>query len=71
LGGQSIGDNISDDDVDLETDEIGCEVREAIASTLGIAGLEADVLALDPSEVAKTEPERLVPERDIGRRQWR
>ena len=71
LGSQSIGSNGSDDDVNLETDEIGCEVREAIASTLRIAVLDADVLSLDPSEVAETEPECLVPERGIGRREWR
>jgi hypothetical protein len=54
LGGQSIASNGSDDNVNLETDEIGCEVREAIASTLRIAVLDADVLSLDPSEVAET-----------------
>jgi hypothetical protein len=71
LGSQSIGGSSSDDDVNLETDEIGCKLREAIASTLSIAVLDADVLALDPSEVAETEPECLVPERGIGRRKWR
>jgi len=54
LGGQRIGRNGSDDDVNLEVDEIGCEVREAIVSALRIAVLEADVLALGPSEVAET-----------------
>jgi len=51
--------------------EIGCEVREAIVSALRIAVLEADVLALGPSEVAETYPECLVRERGIGRRGWR
>jgi hypothetical protein len=54
LGSQSIGKSGSNDDVKLETDEIGCEVREANDSTLRIAVLDADVLALDPSEVAET-----------------
>ena len=44
----------SDDNVNLETDEIGREVREAIVSTLRIAVLDADVLSLDPSAVAET-----------------
>jgi hypothetical protein len=52
MGSQSSGSNGSDDDVNLETDEIDCEVREAIASTLRIAVLDADVLSLEPSEVA-------------------
>jgi hypothetical protein len=54
LGNHSIGTTGSDDDVNLEADQIGCEVREAIASTLRIAVLDADVLSLDPSEVAET-----------------
>jgi hypothetical protein len=33
--------------------------------------LDADVLTLDPSEVAETEPECLVPKRGIGRRYLR
>jgi hypothetical protein len=69
LGSQSIGSSGSDDDVNLETDEIGREVREAIASALRIAVLGADVLSLDPSEVAETQPECLIPERGIGRRE--
>jgi hypothetical protein len=68
LGSQSNGSSGNDDDVNLEANEIGCEVREAIGSTLRIAVLDADVLSLDPSEVAETEPECLVPERGIGRR---
>jgi len=68
LGSQSIGNTGSDDDVNLETDEIGCKLRETIAPALRIAVLDADVLALDPSEVAETQPEYLVPERGIGRR---
>jgi hypothetical protein len=71
LGGQSIGSHGSDDDVNLETDEIVCKVREAIASTLRMAILDADVLSLDPSEVAETALECLVPERGVGRRVWR
>jgi len=56
MGSQSSGSNGSDDDVNRETDEIDCEVREAIASTLRIAVLDADVLSLDPAEVAETQP---------------
>jgi hypothetical protein len=55
LGSQSIGSGGSDDDVNLETDEIGREIREAIVSALCIAVLDADVLSLDPSEIAETE----------------
>jgi hypothetical protein len=68
LGSQSIGSDGSDDDVNLETDEIGGEVWEAIGSTLRIAVLDADVLSLNPSEVAESEPECLVQGRGIGRR---
>jgi hypothetical protein len=60
LGSQSIGSGGRDDDVNLEMDEIGREVREAIVSALRIAVLDADVLSLDPTEVAETEPECLV-----------
>jgi hypothetical protein len=69
FGNQSIGGKASDDDVNLETDKIGGEVREAIASTLRIAVLDADILSFNPSEVAETLPEGLVPERGIGRRE--
>jgi len=69
LGSQSIGRKGSDDDVNLEMDEIGCEVREAIASPLRMAVLDADVLSLDPPEVAETQPECLVPVGGIGRRE--
>jgi hypothetical protein len=71
LGSQSSGTTGSDDDFNLETDEISGEVREAIASTLRIAVLNADVLALDPSEVAKSEQECLPHGRGNGRREWR
>ena len=71
MGSLSIAKNAGYDDVNLETDEIGCKVREAIAFTLRIAVLDADVLSLDPSEVAETQPERLMPGRGIGRREWR
>ena len=71
MGSQSIGSGGSDDDVNLETDEIGREVREAIVSALCIAVLDADVLSLDPSEVAETEQEYLVRGRVNGRRESR
>ena len=71
MGGQSIGSGGSDDDLNLETDEIGREFREAIVSALRIAVLDADALSLDPSEVAQTEPECLVRGRVIGRREAR
>ena len=71
FGSQSIGTTGSDDDVNLETDEIGREVGKAIASTLRISILNADVLSLNPSEVAETLPECLVPVRGSGRRDWR
>jgi hypothetical protein len=68
LGSQSSGSSGSNDDVNLQTDEIGCKLRKAIASTLRIEVLDADVLSLDPSEVAETLTKCLVPERGIGRR---
>ena len=70
FGSQSIGSSRSDDDVNLETDEIGCEVREAIVSTLRIAVLDDDVLSLDPSEVAQTRRNACARARS-GRRVWR
>jgi hypothetical protein len=69
LGGQSIGLNRSDNDVNLQMDEIGREVREAIASTIRKAVLDADVFSFNPSEVAETLAECLVPGRGIGRRE--
>jgi len=69
LGGQSIGLNGSDNDVNLQMDEIGREVREAIASTIRKAVLDADVFSFNPSEVAETLAECLVPRRGIGRRE--
>ena len=60
-----------DDDIDLETDEIGCELREAIPFTLRVPVLNADVFSLHPSEVPEAFPERLVPARGSGRREWR
>ncbi len=60
FGSQRSGTSGSDDDINLETDEIGCEVREAITTTLRIAVLDGDVLALDPSEVAEPLTECLV-----------
>jgi hypothetical protein len=66
---QSFGSNGSDNDVNLKTDEISGESREAIASPLRISVLNADVLSLNPSEFEETLPECLVPERGIGRRE--
>jgi hypothetical protein len=48
FGSLAIGSSGSDDDVNLETDEIGCEGREAIESTFRIPVLDADVLSLSP-----------------------
>jgi hypothetical protein len=59
LRSQGIGGHRSHDHVDFETHEIGCEVGEAVQLTLGKSILDGDVLSLDPSEVAKTLPERL------------
>ena len=36
-----------DDDVNLETDEIGYKIREPLGSALGIAVLDDDVLTFD------------------------
>ncbi len=49
LGCQSVGSYGSDDDVNLEADEIGGEVREAIDSTLCVSVLNADDFAPQPS----------------------
>jgi hypothetical protein len=70
FGRQRIGSHGRDDDVHVETDEIGREARQAIAAPLRIAVLEADVLPLDPSEVTETLPECFMPARGIGRRKW-
>jgi hypothetical protein len=56
LGGRRVH---SDDDIHLETDEIGGERRETVELTLRISVLDADALSLDPSEVAETLPECL------------
>jgi hypothetical protein len=71
LGRQRIGGHGRDDEVDLETDEIGREARQAIAAPLCIAVLDADVLPLDPSEVTEPLSECPMPARGIGRRKWR
>ncbi len=71
LSNQSIRINGSDEEVNLETDEISREVRKAIAPTLRIAVLDADVLALDPSEVAEPQSECLLPRSAHGRRERR
>ncbi len=68
-GSHSLGSRGTDDKVNLETYEIGCENRERIATTLRIAIFDADILALNPPEVAQTQPECLVPERGNGRRE--
>jgi hypothetical protein len=54
LSGPSGGGKGGNDDVNLETDEIGCEVREAIVLPLRIAVIDADVLSFNPSVVAET-----------------
>ncbi len=59
------------DDVDLETDEIGGEVREAIDPSVGVAKFDANVLTLDPFEGVETLPECLIPQRGVGRTEWR
>src|SRR4029453_7917658 len=65
LGSQGIRIKGCDDNVWLETDEIGGEIREALDSTLCITVLNPDVLALNPSEVGETLSECLVPDRNI------
>ena len=47
MGSSSIGSTGSDDDVNLETDEISCQLREPLGSALGIAVLDDDVLTFD------------------------
>src|SRR5262249_19299905 len=59
FGSESIGSNRSHNDVNFETDEIGCEVREPLIPTLRISILDADVPSLNPSEIAETLPECL------------
>ena len=68
MGSQSVGSRSGDDDINFETDKIGCEIKIAIVSTFCITVLEADVLALDPSAFAQTQPECLVPDHGIGKR---
>jgi hypothetical protein len=67
VGCQSIGVSVSDNDVDVETDEISCEFRESVGSALRISILNGDVLSLNPAEVTQTLLECLVPNRGTGR----
>src|ERR1700694_1101386 len=71
FGCESVRRNGSHDNINVQADEIDREVREYVGSLLRISVLNADVLSLDPSEVAETLPERLVPKRGSGRREWR
>jgi hypothetical protein len=48
-----------DDDVHLEPDQLGCEIRQAVEAALRGSVLDDDVLALDPPELAQPLPERL------------
>jgi hypothetical protein len=51
----------SDDGVHVEADEIGHESTKPLALALGGAGLDDEVLSLDPAEVAEPLPEPPVP----------
>src|ERR1700674_2580288 len=71
FGSQSIVGDGSDDDINLKTDQIGDELREAIVSPLRISVLNDDSFSLNPSEVTEPLQEGLVPERCIGGREGR
>ena len=47
------------DDVHLEPDQLGCEIRQPVESTLRPSILDNDILALDPSEFAQSLSKRL------------
>ena len=55
LGGRRIH---GDDDVHLETDERGRELAQAVELPIAKLILDADVLALDPTQVAETLPDK-------------
>src|SRR5216684_4954388 len=71
FGSQSIVGNGSDDDVNLETDQIGCELRQDVDFHLRISVFNDDVLSLNPSKVTEPFQECLVPERRVGAREGR
>jgi hypothetical protein len=43
-----------DDDIHIETDELGSERRETVNLTFRVSVLDADALSFDPSEVSET-----------------
>jgi hypothetical protein len=55
-GGQRIAHH---DDIDLQPDELGRQVGEAVGFPLGIALCNRDVLAFHPSQLTQPLPERL------------
>ena len=48
-----------DDDIDLETDELGRQVEQPFTPALGPAFLDEDVLVLDVAELAQAVPKGL------------
>ena len=63
FGGKGTGRTRCHDDVDLEPDQLGRNLREAIFVPLRPAVLDGDALALDVAEVAESLAERL---EDLG-----
>jgi hypothetical protein len=66
LNSDSIPRKGGDDNVNVETNEIGSELRKSIAYAFRIAILNIYVLSFNPSEGAESEPEFSVPKRGIG-----
>src|SRR5262249_57074126 len=59
FGGKGAGRTRRHDDVDLEPDQLGRKLREAIFVPLRPAVLDGDALALDVAEIAESLAERL------------
>ena len=58
-GGRHSGDAAGDDDIHLETDEVGRPRVEGVALPRGRAELEKDVLALHPAQLKQRLAERV------------
>src|SRR5262249_25960931 len=62
FGSQGIWSNGSNDHVNLETHQLGCERGEPIVFTFRISVFNADVFSFNPSELAQSLAKCLVPD---------
>src|SRR6266849_1170887 len=65
LGGESRGCSPGHDDVHVEPNELGREVRQPLVSPLRVSLLECNALSFHVAEIAQAYPERL-PRRRVG-----